>query len=876
MIRSKWKALKNNFRKWIHAALQGTHNHYLCRLPDRMDWISSAILRLFFSGIKIDRYQTERLRKLYDKGIIVFASKYKHNFEFLFYHTRYKQLGLPYPDLGFDYRVLVWQPLSALLRIPLSMIDFFIFNMAFPSPYQSGYFKKQLSTGRVGFLSLIDEKSFYRRFVKARTDPIQHLIEFQQTTERPIFIVPQIIFFSKTADRSVPSLIDILFGSKGDPGKIRRAMTLIINPKNVFVGVSDPLNLKEYLSHPDNRDLGVEALSRVLRRKLLIQVNRHRQSITGPILKSRAELKEHILTNDRLQKFMTRYSKSRNLPRHQVHKEADGYLEEIAANYSTGFVKIAAMMVKKLIDVMFEEVSINMEALNRIRQMNQRGPLILLPCHKSHIDYLLLSYLLYAHNLPVPHIAAGKNLSFWPMGAMFRAAGAFYIRRSFRGAMLYSRVFAEYIHKLLEEGFNIEFFLEGTRSRTGKLIMPKLGLLSILLNAYRNGACEDLVIVPIFIGYDRVLEEGAYLEEIEGGQKKPENFLQVLKARKFLKHRHGRIYVRFNEPISLNALLTEQGRMIKDMTTKEQNTFCRTLAYRVLNTIDRLTVVTPQSLFASATLNCSKSRFSFDQLRFHWETYLSYLSSNGAKLADTLSTDPTLTIHQLLEDHVQRKFIEKISEKKEDFDLDTWYKIIEGKRPVLEYYRNNCISFFVPPAFTSAAVLAIDAFQFTKKDISPRYRFLQDFFKNEFAYDVDHSISEIIDKNIEAFIQAGILLNHPTLPDTYNLTSAGLKKLKVYSGFLRAYFESYWIALNYFMRYSQNSVDPKDRLKKIQSVGNRMFKRNEIELEEALSRVNYDNAVGYFTSNGVKGLENIEKIEFYADEIQKYLNCLSL
>jgi glycerol-3-phosphate O-acyltransferase len=875
MIKSKWTALKKNFRKQIEATLQGTHNHYLCRLPDRMDWISSAILRLFFSGIKVDQYQTERLRKLYDKGIVVFASKYKHNFEFLFYHTRYKQLGLPYPDLGFDYRVLFWQPLSALLRIPLSMIDFFIFNMGFPSPYQSGYFKKQLSTGRVGFVSLIDEKGFYRRFVKARTDPIQHLIEFQQNTERPIFIVPQIIFFSTTADRAVPSLFDILFGSKGDPGKIRRAMTLITNPKNVFIGVSDPLNLKEYLSHPDNRDLGVEALSRVLRRKLLIQINRHRQSITGPVLKSRAEIKEHILTNDRLQKFMTRYSNSRNLPRPQVHKEADGYLEEIAASYSNGFVKIAAMLVKKLISVMFEEVSVNTEMLDRIKQTTRRGPMILLPCHKSHIDYLLLSYILYAHNLPVPHIAAGKNLSFWPMGVMFRAAGAFFIRRSFRGAMLYSRVFAEYIHKLLEEGFNIEFFLEGGRSRSGKLIMPKLGLLSILLNAFRNGACEDLEIVPIFIGYDRVIEEGAYLEEIEGGQKKPENFLQVLKARKFLKHHHGRIYVRFNEPISLNDLLAEQGHVLTDMTSKEQNTFCRTLAHRVLNTIDRMTVVTPLSLFASATLNCAKSRFSFDQLKFHWETYISYLSSNGAKLADTLSTDATLTIHQLLEDHIQRKCIEKISEEKEDFDIDTWYRILEGKRPVLEYYRNNCISFFVPPAFTSASILAMDAFQFTKEDIGPRYRFLQDFFKNEFVYDVDHSISEIIDKNIETFIQTGILLNHPTLKDTYNLTSAGLKKLKVYSGFLRAYFESYWIALNFFMRFTQNSVDPKDRLKKIQSVGNRMFKRNEIELKEALSKVNYENAVGYFTSNGVKGQENNEKIEFYADEIQKYLNCLS-
>ncbi len=855
--------------------MQGSHNHYLCRLPDRMDCISSAILNLFFSGISIDKDQTERLRKLYDKGIVVFATKYKNNFEFLFYHTRYKQLGLPYPDFGFDYRVLLWQPLSELLRIAWSMVDFFIFNLAFPSPYHSGYFKQQLSTGRVGFLSLIDEKSFYRRFVKAKTDPIQHLIEIQQNTERPIFIVPQLIFFSKTADRAVPSLFDILFGSKGDPGKIRRLVTLVINPKSVLVEVSNPLNLKEYLSLPENRDIAHEMLSRELRRKLLIQVNRHRQSITGPVLKSRAELKEHILTSDRLQKFMDRYSQSRNIPRQQVHKEADGYLEEIAANYSTGFVKIASILVRKMISLMFEDVSLNTEVLHRIRRMSQRGPLILMPCHKSHIDYLILSYILYAHNLPVPLIAAGKNLSFWPMGTIFRAGGAFFIRRSFRGAMLYSRVFSEYIHKLLEEGFNIEFFLEGTRSRSGKLIMPKLGLLSMLLNAFRNGACEDMVIVPIFIGYDRVLEENAYLQEIEGEQKKPESLLQVLKARKFLKHRHGRIYIRFHEPISLNALLSEQDRSMASMTTKEQNAFCRNLAYRVLNAIDNMTVITPQALFASAILNCTRTRFSYDQLIFHWDTYLNYLSFNGAKLADLLSPEAPHTVHQLLDDHIQRKFIEKISEEKEDFALDTWYRIIESKRPFLEYYRNNCISFFIPPAFTSISILAADAFQFTKEDINPRYRFLQDLFKNEFAYHVDRSVEEIVDTSIETFIRSGILLNHPTLTSTYNLTSAGLKKLKVYSRFLKTYFESYWIVLNYFMRYNQNSIDPKDRLKKIQSIGNRMYKRNEIELKEALSKVNYDNAVGYFMSSGVKGIENTEKIEFYADEIQKYLKCLS-
>ena len=875
MINSKWTSLRCTFRRWIDTALQGNHHHYLCRLPEHLDYLSTAILRLFFSDITTEENQTSRLKMLHDEGIVVYATKYKRNFEYLFYNIRYRRMGLPYPEIGFDYRVLFLQPISTLLKILLANIDFFIFNLAFPSPYNSGYFQEELINGRVGFLSLIDKRSFYQRFVKAKTDPIQHLIDTQQKTDRPIFIVPQLLFYDRDPDRSSPNIFDILFGSKGNPGRIRRIATLIINPKNVFVETSEPLNLKQFLSLPENRDQRIETLSRVLRHKLIVRINRHRQSVTGPVLKSREELKESILTRDRLQKFFYRYSKSRNIPLQQVHKEADTCLEEIAANYSVGFVKIASFIVKKLIDLMFEGVFVNTDALNRVRQMSHGGPLILLPCHKSHMDYLILSYLLYSHNMPCPHIAAGKNLSFWPMGTLFRAGGAFFIRRSFRGAMLYARVFSEYIHKLLEEGFNIEFFLEGTRSRTGKLIMPKLGLLSILLNAFRNGACEDMIFVPIFIGYDQVLEEGAYLKEIEGGQKKPESLLQVIKARKFLKHRYGRIYIQFHDPISLKKLTSDQGLSIREMTTKEQNALCRNLAFRVLNAIDNVAVVTPHALFASAVLNCSKTRFSYDQLMFHWKTYLNYLSSNNAKLADTLTTDANPAVNHLLDTHVQQKLIEIISDKKDGYAIDTLFKINESRRPILEYYRNNCIAFFIPPAFTSLAILAINAFQFAVDDILPRYSLLQNFFKNEFAYNVDKPVTYFVQKNIAAFLDDGILLSHPTLPDTYNLTSTGLKKLKLYSSFLRPYFESYWIVLNYFMQYSQDSIDAKERLKKIQVIGNRMYKRHEIELKEALSKVNYDNAVGYFITHGVKGSENTEKIEFYADEIRKHLSSLS-
>jgi glycerol-3-phosphate O-acyltransferase len=134
--------------------------------------------------------------------------------------------------------------------------------------------------------------------------------------------------------------------------------------------------------------------------------------------------------------------------------------------------------------------------------------------------------------------------------------------------------------------------------------MPKLGLLSILLNAYKNGACDDMIFVPIYIGYDRVLEESSYLHELEGGQKEPESLLQVIQARKFLKKRYGKIYIQFHDPISLNDLLTRQEKSLTQMTSTELNALCRNLGHRMLSAISRSTVVTPHGLVASAILNC--------------------------------------------------------------------------------------------------------------------------------------------------------------------------------------------------------------------------------------------------------------------------------
>jgi len=571
---------------------------------------------------------------------------------------------------------------------------------------------------------------------------------------------------------------------------------------------------------------------------------------------------------------MEQHAQKRDIPIYKVYKKADSYIDEIASDYNVGVIKFGEVVIRWFFNLMFEGISVNYDVLNRVRTKAQKGPLILIPCHKSHIDYLMLSYMLWTHNMPCPQIAAGQNLSFWPLGPFFRGGGAFFIRRTFRGAVLYSRVFKEYIYKLLEEGFNIEFFIEGGRSRTGKLILPKLGLLSILLDAYKKGACKDMIIAPIFIGYDRVIEESSYLDELEGAQKKPENFSQVIKARKFLKKKYGKIYIQFNDPISLNELFNEKDIHLKSMTSKEQNALCRNLGYRIINSINDVSVVTPFSITACSVLNCSRKKFTYDRIIFYVDTYMKYLSSQGAKLSDTLISDFRYAIEQVLDSYVQRKFIEPVQMEKGSHAFTREFSVNVNKRPAMEYYKNNCISFFVPAAITALEILNLESFQFQASNLHSGYAFQQNFFKYEFAYDVDKTPEYFVRKNIKTFIDDAILVPHETLPDTYNVTSAGLNKLKSFSTFLKPYYESYFVVLNYFMKTSQNEADAKERIKKIQSIGNRMYKRNRIERNEALSKVYYTNAIDFFNNKGIKSSEETDKIKFYEDAIQKYLSFL--
>ena len=853
--------------------LQGTYDHYSWRLPAPLGPFSRFLMKLLFSHVSIEDDQLDLIRHLPDNAAIVYVTKHKSGLERLFFHYYMHQHGLPCPEIAFYYPSYLWQPFSRLLRIAMAHLSYFRRYFKRLNPFTSGYIAEQMAAGQPVLLSLVEADEFYRRYVRSQTDPLRFLVELETTLERPIWLVPQLIFYGT---RPVSALSAPLVGSDPRPSLVRRLWKLILNPEKILVEISEPINLRRFLIRTGREDKTTEAQAMGLRHRLLSQITRHRQSITGPILKPEEEIKQHLLTNERLRAFMASWARRRKMSMPQVQREALQYVDEIAAKPNPFMVKLGMGAVRWMLDNMFEGLDFNQEGFNEVRRASRNGPLILIPCHKSHVDYLVISYLMQRNNLPYPHAFAGANLAFWPMGPIFRRVGAFFVRRSFTGAVFYAKVFSEYIHMLLEQGFNIEVFIEGTRSRNGKLLLPKLGMLSILLSAIQNGACRHVTFVPIYIGYDRVPEIGAYIQEVEGGSKEPESFWQMIRARNILKKRFGKIYIKFCEPIPLKNLENEYGSPVVDMSAREVRTLTRDLGDRVLRAIDRHTVLTPQALVSAALLNSAHKVVSREQIDFSVNTFMSYLEAMHVSLAETLLLDTSHAVTHILNGYVHQKLLRPVIPKDDGEQREANYFLAIGKRPSLDYYKNSGIGPFVPAAMTSLAILSLDAFQFASDDLRGHYRFLQHLFQNEFASGNGETNDTRIRKTIKAFIADAILVPHPRLPDTYNLTSEGFRKLKCFAGFLAAFLESYLVVLKYFDAAENPPDDGAVRLKQIQQFGMKLFKRQEVVRKEALSKINYLNAVDFVVKSGMVKDEDGDEPASSIDAIRAYMKHLPL
>lgn len=854
-------------------------------VPSKPRFFLSPIFERLIAKTSITEDQQKLLESLAEKGVIIYALRHRSQLDFVYVSLRLYQLGLPTPTFLFDLRPYFWQSRSYAAAVALRNFVKHLTRDGVPDPYEHGYYQDLVRQGRSGLLFLLGEKGYYQRTVMVRHDPLEHLLSIQKDLSRPIYVVPLMLLYSRAPRRERRGFWDIAFGNPESPGLVRKLVSFVRNYSYGAIEVGEAVDLsqvqKELSEDPWERRKQVFEL----RRSLIESVQEIRRAVVGPEIKSKLELKDIILHHPKLEAFMKRRAKASGEPVWKIRKEADEYLEEIAADYSYTLIQLGEKLLTWMWNNLFDGIEVDMESLHRVRKAARHNTLVYVPCHKSHIDYLILSYILFRNNLYSPFIAAGKNLSFWPLGPIFRRGGAFFIRRTFRGARFYSEVFSLYVKTLVKFGHNIEFFIEGGRSRTGKMVLPKLGLLAILIQAVEEGFCDDLVFVPTSICYDRIPEEEVYVNEITGGSKKEESLGQLVRARRFLKKRYGRVYVRFAEPISLRRYLERQRYDLKTLPSKVRHAMYRDFAFRIISNINQVSLVTPHALVSAALLSGARKGMAKGQLLQSIQVFLQYLEQNRVRFSRSFQNFDVI-IEDTLKDLVKSKLLDRL--KDEDDELEEEVFIIDDeKRLTLEYYKNNIIHFFLPAAFVSTSILKQETFRFSLGDILDDLAFMKDFFKYEFVYDMDLRDHQLVKNVLDIFERLGWLRSlEPAEDQPYMLTHRGLMAAQTFHGLIRNFFETYWLVLRSLRYVQKKPYLEKDFIKKVLSAGEKHFKMGLIERPESISKIVAGNALAYFVEKGLlerrvddsKGEDKaVEKFEYTAErqQIQYYSRCIS-
>ncbi|HQN17757.1 MAG TPA: 1-acyl-sn-glycerol-3-phosphate acyltransferase [Syntrophobacteraceae bacterium] len=813
--------------------------------------------------------QQHLLANLARRGTIVYAIKYRSQLDFVSLSLCLHQLKLPSPSFLFELHPYLWQPRWYALKILGYHLYHFIRQGALPNPYDNGYFEAKIRSKQCGLFFLLGKKGYYRRTVFVGNDPLEHLLKIQEKWEEPIFVVPLVLLYSRHPVRERRGLLDIFLGHKEQPGLLRKTLSLFRGYSDAVLEVGEPLDLQCVL--PELSEIFGQRRKQIfeLRRELIDSVDKIKRAIIGPTLKSKLELKEIILHHPRLEAFMQRRARSRNQEIWKVRMEADKYLEEIAANYNYTLIQLTEKVLDWTWNNLFSGIEVDNESLQKVKQAARHSTLVYVPCHKSHTDYMILSSILFQSKLSLPFIAAGKNLAFWPLGPFFRRGGAFFIRRSFKGLKFYAEVFSLYVKTLVQLGHNIEFFIEGGRSRTGKMVLPKLGLLAILIQAVEEGFCEDLVFVPTSICYDRIPEEESYLTEVSGGIKVQENIGQLVRARRFLKKRYGRVYVQFAEPLSLQQYLQRYGGDFSKLRSKDRHALYRDFAYRIINSINQASRVTPHALAASALLASSRRGVSLAEFQEICGIFHDYLMETEAQLSNNLRNYDAL-IEETLRDFERSKLIGKLKDEDDDLEEQV-FTIEDSKRLALEYYKNNLIHFLLSAAFVSSSILAQRTFSFSRAQLLEDVAFLKDFFKFEFVYDNEIENDELMDRVLGSFEDLGWLHRMSKDDEPYVLAHQGQRAAHYFHGLLQDYFEGYWLVLR-ACRYLQKKPYAESHfIKKVSGLGQKALKLELIERPEAISNIMFLNAIKYYLEKGViekrsedeKGKEREQ--EFYWD-----------
>lgn len=447
-----------------------------------------------------------------------------------------------------------------------------------------------------------------QRGAKTHSDSLAKLLQAHRANPAlDVHLVPVSIFVGRAPDKQSGWFAVLFSENWALVGRFRRLLAVLLNGRDTIVRFAPPVSLRETVDEGLEPERTVRKLQRVLR----THFRRIRESIIGPDLSTRRLLVDKVLAADPVREAIAAQAKRDNSKTTDAWKKAQGYAWEIAADYSTPVVRSASFMLSHVWNRIYAGVLVH--HLDKFKEAAPGHEIVYVPSHRSHMDYLLLSYLLYDRGIVPPHIVAGINLNLPVVGTLLRKGGAFFIRRSIKGNALYSAVLSEYVAQLVAGGYSIEYFVEGGRSRTGRLLQPKGGMISMTLRAFLRQPRKPVLFQPIYIGYEKLMEGGSYLDELSGRPKEKESIWALLWGiPKVLKQNFGQVVVNFGEPIALNDVLAQKapdwnGQPVgEDEKPSWLSSAVDTLAEQIQVRINGAADVNPINLLALALLSTPK------------------------------------------------------------------------------------------------------------------------------------------------------------------------------------------------------------------------------------------------------------------------------
>src|SRR5690349_13873287 len=542
---------------------------------------------------------------------------------------------------------------------------------------------------------------FGRNRHRAPTETLSQLVRtLEADPERDIQIVPVSIYVGRAPNRE-SGWFSVLFSENWVMvGRFRRLLALLLNGRDTVVHFSAPVSLRQVLDEAG--EARPERFARKIARVLRTHFRRIRAAVIGPDLSHKRTVADAVLNAEPVRAAITATATKERISYAKAWRRAHKLVMEIAADYSHPVVRSASFLLSNFWNKLYDGIA--MHHFDKARAAAPGFEVVYVPSHRSHADYVLLSYQLHMSGVVVPHIAAGVNLNLPVLGTFLRKGGAFFLRRSFKGNALYSVIFKEYMAQLIERGVPIEYFVEGTRSRTGRLLAPRFGLLSMTVRAFLRAPRRPVLFQPVYIGYEKLMEGRAYIGELSGRKKEKETWLALLRGgRKALRQHYGRVTLNFGDPIELNTLLDaanpdwrSQGDS-QDGKPEWLNHALDRLGEQILVNTNRAADVNPINLIALALLASPRHALAETDL-------IAQIELMKAILVELPYSDRTTVTPMAPADIVkyaeQMAWIRRIAHPLGDV------LAVEGEKAVLlSYFRNNVLHLFAAGAWVACCFI---------------------------------------------------------------------------------------------------------------------------------------------------------------------------